>query len=79
MNKILVMDDKKSIRILNHDKLAEQGYNVITLGDSSTLPEAIEQWRPDLIVLDIKLGGYDGLDLLQGLLLDRFSGSKKLH
>ena len=67
MNKILIVDDEKSIRILYHDELTEEGYNVITLGDGSKLRETIEQWRPDLIVLDINLGEYDGLDLLQDI------------
>ena len=67
MNKILIVDDEKSIRILYQDELTEEGYDVITLGDGSKLMEVIEQWRPDLIVLDIKLGEYDGLDLLQDI------------
>ena len=67
MNKILIVDDEKSIRMLYHDELTEEGYNVITLGDGSKLLEVIEQKRPALIVLDIKLGEYDGLDLLQDI------------
>jgi len=47
MNKILVVDDKKSIRILYHDELTEEDYNVITLGDGSKLMEVIAQWKPD--------------------------------
>ena len=67
MNKILIVDDEKSIRILYHDELTEEGYDVITLGDGSKVLEVIDQWGPDLIVLDIKLGEYDGLDLLQDI------------
>ncbi len=67
MNKILIVDDEKSIRILYHDELTEEGYSVNTLGDGSKLREVIEQKRPDLIVLGIKLGEYDGLDLLQDI------------
>ena len=67
MNKILIVDDEKSIRILYQDELTEEGYDVITLGDGSKLMEVIAKWRPDLIVLDIKLGEYDGLDLLQDI------------
>lgn len=67
MNKILIVDDEKSIRILYQDELTEEGYDVITLGDGSKLMEVITQWRPDLIILDIKLGEYDGLDLLQDI------------
>jgi DNA-binding response OmpR family regulator len=67
MKKILIMDDEKSIRLLYADELSEEGYEVITLGDASRLLEVIEQKEPDLIVLDIKMGEYDGLDLLQDI------------
>ena len=67
MNKLLIVDDEKSIRILYQDELTEEGYDVITLSDGAKVLEVIEQWRPDLILLDIKLGEYDGLDLLQDI------------
>jgi DNA-binding NtrC family response regulator len=47
MNKILIVDDEESIRILYHDELTEEDYNVITLGDGSKLMEVIAQWKPD--------------------------------
>ena len=65
MNRILVVDDEEAIRTLYADELAEEGYEVITSGDGSRLMELIEQESPDLVVLDIVLGKYDGLDLLQ--------------
>jgi len=67
MNKILIVDDEESFRILYDDELSEEGYSVFTLGDGSKLLEVIEQKRPDLIVLDLKLGEYDGLDILQDI------------
>jgi DNA-binding NtrC family response regulator len=47
MNKILIVDDEDSIRVLYHDELTEEDYNVITLGDGSKLMEVIAQWKPD--------------------------------
>jgi DNA-binding response OmpR family regulator len=67
MNKILIVDDEESFRMLYYDELSEEGYSVFTLGDGSKLLEVIEQKRPDLIVLDLKLGEYDGLDILQDI------------
>ncbi len=67
MDKILVVDDEKPIRILYEDELTEEGYRVFTLGDGSRLLDVMEQTRPDLVVLDIKLGEYNGLDLLQDI------------
>ena len=67
MNKILILDDEKAIRLLYADELAEAGYQVFTLGDGGRLLPVIEQTRPDVIVLDIKLGEHNGLDLLQNI------------
>ena len=63
--KILVMDDDESIQILYSDELTEEGYEVFTSNDGSNLMALIEETKPDLIVLDIRLGQHDGLDLLQ--------------
>ncbi len=67
MNKILIVDDEESIQILYADELTEEGYEVVTSGDGSRLMELIGQKRPDLILLDIRLGEYNGLDLLQDI------------
>ena len=67
MNRILIVDDEKSIQLLFADELTEEGYEVITTGDGAGLIGMIEKWRPDLVVLDIKLGENDGLDLLQDI------------
>ena len=67
MNKILVIDGDEAIRLLYADELTEEGYEVITSGDGSQVTELIEQKRPDLIVMEVVLGQYDGLDLLQDI------------
>ena len=67
MNRVLVVDDEKAIRMLYADELTEEGYDVIATGDGSGLMALIEQKRPDLVLLDIKLGKDDGLDLLQDI------------
>jgi DNA-binding response OmpR family regulator len=67
MNRILIVDDEKSIQLLFADELTEEGYEVITTGDGSGLMGLIDKKRPDLVVLDIKLGENDGLDLLQDI------------
>jgi len=67
METILIVDDEESIQRFYKDELSEEGYEVITSGDGSKVLELIEQKRPDLIILDIRLGEYDGLDLLQDI------------
>ncbi len=65
MAKILVVDDEEHIRLLYSEELSEAGYEVITAADGYKLIERIETDKPDLVVLDIKMVDYNGLDLLQ--------------
>jgi len=65
MAKILVVDDEEHIRLLYSEELSEVGYEVITAADGYKLAERIDKEKPDLIVLDIKMVDYNGLDLLQ--------------
>jgi two-component system response regulator (stage 0 sporulation protein F) len=67
MNKVLIVDDEEAIQILYGDELTDEGYEVVTTGDGSKLLALIAETKPDLIVLDIKLGKYNGLDLLQDI------------
>jgi len=65
MAKILVVDDEEHIRLLYSEELSEAGYEVITAADGYKLIERIETEKPDLVILDIKMVDYNGLDLLQ--------------
>ncbi|MBF0497446.1 MAG: response regulator [Deltaproteobacteria bacterium] len=65
MSKILVVDDEEHIRFLFSEELTEEGYQVVLADNGFKLLERIDQEKPDLVVLDIKMAEYDGLDLLQ--------------
>ena len=67
MAKILIVDDEEHIRYLYSEELSEAGYEVITAESGYELLEKIEEEGPDLIVLDIKMVDYNGLDLLQDI------------
>ena len=67
MARILVVDDEDHIRLLYSEELAEEGYQVITADSGYQLLERITAEKPDLIVLDIKMVDYNGLDLLQDI------------
>ena len=67
MAKILVVDDEEHIRFLYSEELTEAGYEVITAESGFRLLEKIEEEKPDLVVLDIKMIDYNGLDLLQDI------------
>ena len=67
MAKVLIVDDEEHIRYLYSEELTESGYEVITADSGYKLLERIEEETPDLIVLDIKMVDYNGLDLLQDI------------
>ena len=67
MAKILIVDDEEHIRFLYSEELTEAGYEVITADSGYRLLEKIEEEKPDLVVLDIKMVDYNGLDLLQDI------------
>ena len=67
MNKILVIDDDQGVQMLYADELTDEGYDVVTCGDGSRLMEFIQEEQPDLVVMDMRLGKYDGVDLVQDI------------
>jgi len=67
MAKILIVDDEEHIRYLYSEELSDAGYEVITAENGHLLLERIEEEKPDLVVLDIKMVDYNGLDLLQDI------------
>ena len=67
MPKILLVDDEEHIRLIVGEELREEGYEVVSVADGYELLERIEEEEPDVVVLDIKMVGYDGMDLLQDI------------
>jgi len=65
--KILVVDDEAHIRMLYTEELTEDGYEVITAENGLGLIERIKTENPVVVVLDIKMVDYNGLDLLQDI------------
>ena len=67
MARILLVDDEEYIRLLYTEELSEQGHKVITLASGHELVRKIGGLQPEVVVLDIKLVDYDGLELLQAI------------
>ncbi|MFH5885075.1 sigma-54-dependent transcriptional regulator [Halalkalibaculum sp. DA3122] len=64
---ILVTDDEKSIRNSLRDILEFEGYTVSEAESGPDTLERIERQQPDLLLLDIKMQGMDGMEVLQGI------------
>lgn len=65
MSTLLIVDDDLAIRLLYQRELRDEGYKVAATDDCRNLMKIIETDMPDLIVLDIMMGEFNGLDLLQ--------------
>ena len=63
--KILVVDDEENIRMLYQEELIEAGYEVETAKDAKDAEKKIEVFHPDLITLDIRMPGMDGIEFLR--------------
>ncbi len=67
MNRILIVDDEEAVRMWYAEEFSEEGYEVVSTNNCSDLMGIIRQQSPDLILLDIRLGAHNGLDLLQDI------------
>jgi DNA-binding response OmpR family regulator len=65
MTTILILDDDESIRLLYEEELTDEGYDVLSKNDGADTAELVLEKRPDLVVLDIKLGDSSGFDVLK--------------
>src|SRR5208283_4736815 len=54
-------------RVLYSEELKETRYEVISAESGYKVLETIEEEKPDLVILDIKMVGYNGLDILQDI------------
>jgi len=65
--KILIVDDEESIRFGFKVHLEKEGYKVQTASDYTEALEALGKTEPDVIIADIILGGFTGIDLLEDI------------
>ncbi|MBN1667717.1 MAG: response regulator transcription factor [Anaerolineales bacterium] len=63
--KILVVDDEKTARISLRDILRLEGYAVEAVDSGPAALDQIEQDHFDLMLLDIKMPGMDGIEVLR--------------
>ena len=65
--KILLADDSVTAQNMGRKILADAGYEVITVNNGSAALKKITEHKPDLIVLDVYMPGYSGLEVCQRL------------
>lgn len=63
--KILIADDQFGIRILLNEVLQKEGYQTFQAANGIQALEIVDQHSPDLVLLDMKIPGMDGIEILK--------------
>ncbi len=68
MKTLLIADDDKNLALLYEQELTDEGYRVEVVHDARQAIEHVEQNPPDLLILDIRMPGMDGIEALSHIL-----------
>ena len=67
MARILLVDDEEYILKLYSEELSDEGHQVVTVNSGDQVIGMIDLHQPEIVVLDIKLVEWNGLELLQDI------------
>ena len=65
MKNILIVDDDQDLRFNLSHILKEEGFNVIEARNGREALKILRESSPDLVLLDMRLPGMDGMKILQ--------------
>jgi len=65
MKRIMIVDDEENIRFLYKEELEEDGFMVELAKNGQEALDKLSLFKPDLITLDIKMPGMDGIETLK--------------
>lgn len=66
-NRVLILDDQEYLRDIMATILADAGYPAVAVETADEALRALEELRPDLLVLDVSMPKIGGLELLDQL------------
>lgn len=67
MKTILIVDDQPGIRLLLDEVFSVEGFHTITAGNGREALQKAGESRPDVVLLDMKMPGMDGIEILKRL------------
>lgn len=70
MSKVLVVDDSLTDRRVTTTYLEQAGLSVLDVESAEEAMEKISQYQPNLIVLDVVMGGKSGFEFCRSLKAD---------
>lgn len=65
MDKIMIVDDDKDMQFVLSGLMSSEGYEAITSCDGRKALKEIRMHLPDLVMLDVKLPGMNGMEILE--------------
>jgi DNA-binding response OmpR family regulator len=79
MQRLLIVEDDPNLRLLYEDEFREEGYEVLLAASGEEALLAVRGQTIDAIVLDIQLGGMNGLEMMRRLLTRRQETAIVIH
>ncbi len=76
MHRILIVDDQIGIRRLLTEVFREYGYQIETCSSGMKALEIMTEFKPDLVLMDVKMPGMNGIDVLKRIREDNDSQIK---
>jgi two-component system response regulator (stage 0 sporulation protein F) len=65
--KVLIVDDQYGIRVLLYEVFGKEGYQTYQASNGKSALEIVRDKTPDLVLLDMKIPGMDGLEILKNI------------
>jgi len=67
---LVIADDEPSVRLLVQATVAEDNLRVIEAEDGDQAWALIQEWRPKVVLLDVRMPGRTGLEILSAIKTD---------
>ncbi|MCA1032128.1 response regulator [Bacillus timonensis] len=67
LGKLLIVDDQYGIRILLNEVFNKEGYQTFQAANGVQAIDIVKKHSPDLVLLDMKIPGMDGIEILKRL------------
>ncbi|MCD6162667.1 MAG: response regulator [candidate division Zixibacteria bacterium] len=65
MHRIMIIEDEEPLLELYKHEFEDEGYQVMPINNGREVIDSIKSFKPEVIVLDIRLKGIEGLEILE--------------
>ena len=65
MHRVMIVEDEKHLLDLYKNELEDEGYEVKSVDNGREVLDSVKSFKPEVVVLDIRLEGVEGLEVLE--------------